>query len=163
MISLIFAMTTDGLIGDTNSSNGLPWSYPEDLAFYKEKTIHKTTIMGRVTHEQIGRALPNRKTIVVTNNPEFVDTTVEVVHDLPKLVKWAQAQESEIMVVGGAKIFEAFIKYADRIYLTKIDFPHVGDVYLTEFDFTGFTLVESKKSLENPLTYEVWERINDND
>ncbi|HIF35771.1 MAG TPA: dihydrofolate reductase, partial [Candidatus Thioglobus sp.] len=65
-LSIVVAMDDNRLIG---KDNGLPWHLPADLAYFKKITTGNSILMGRKTYESIGRALPNRRNIVITRNP----------------------------------------------------------------------------------------------
>lgn len=132
MISIISAMDENGLIGINNK---LPWDLPNDLAHFKRKTVGKDIVMGRTTFESIG-ILPKRKTHVMsrswnTNNEEVV--VLRSVQDVLELQD--KHSENEVMVIGGAEIYELLIPYADKMYITKIDEAFAGDTYFPEVNW----------------------------
>ena len=67
-ISLIVARSRNGIIGKEGK---LPWHLPEDLKFFKQTTMGRPVIMGRHTWESIGRPLPGRQNIVLTQDPAY--------------------------------------------------------------------------------------------
>jgi dihydrofolate reductase len=75
-LSIIVAMDDNQLIG---KDNALPWHLPADLGYFKKTTTGKTVLMGRKTHESIGRPLPNRRNVVVSRNTDFEAEGCEVV------------------------------------------------------------------------------------
>ncbi|MFV0288806.1 MAG: dihydrofolate reductase [Mycoplasmatales bacterium] len=159
MISMILAMDKQKLIGNTKSSNGLPWHYQEDLEFYKQKTVYKKNIMGRKTYEQIGRALPNRETYVLTKNTTLTYSDATMINDIHDILKINQQNpQEEIMIIGGVEIFELFKPYVDIIYLTLVDKAYTGDVYYSNFTTDNFTLKEEIPGQNKELLFQRWEK-----
>ena len=79
IISAIYAVSENGVIG---VDNDLPWRLPDDLKFFKSKTMGKPIIMGRKSFESIGKALPKRRNIVLTRNKDFHAEGVEIYQSL---------------------------------------------------------------------------------
>lgn len=98
--------------------NQLPWHLPEDLAHFKRLTSGHPIIMGRKTFDSIGRALPNRRNIVITRNPEWRHEGVEAVTSLGAAV--ALVGEATAFIIGGAQIFKEAFGLADRMVITEI-------------------------------------------
>lgn len=154
MLSLLLAMDRNRVIG---SNNNLPWYLPGDLKFFKEKTTGHTIIMGRKTFKSIGKALPNRKNVVITRNESTFPEGVEVVKDIQTILNWNNANpEQEFFVIGGGKIFEQVLPYADRMYITLIDEAFAGDTYFPEFSGNEWHLTsktKGQKNDKNPYDY----------
>lgn len=129
-LSLIAAMDENRLIG---SNNALPWNLPADLAFFKRTTMGKPIVMGRKTFESIGRALPGRRNIVITGNPDFEAPGCDVVDGIEAAMSIASDDE-EIMLIGGASLYAQTIAYATRLYITQIHDNFEGDTWFPEFD-----------------------------
>lgn len=133
MIAIIAARAANGVIGKRND---LPWYLPEDLKRFKELTTGHTVIMGRNTYESIinrlGKPLPNRKNIVITRNPDYV--VAEGVEKFSSLPEALTAQDSDVFLIGGQRIFEEGLGLADTLYLTELHKDYDGDVYFPEFD-----------------------------
>ena len=127
IISLVVAMARNRVIGRNNS---LPWRLPSDLNRFRRITMGHSIIMGRKTYESIGRPLDGRKNIVVTRSADFSPHGVTVVGSIDEAL--ASANEDEIMVIGGADIFEQTLPRADRIHLTLIHESFDGDAYFPE-------------------------------
>ncbi|MGN7477403.1 type 3 dihydrofolate reductase [Solibacillus silvestris] len=125
MISLIVAHDENRVIG---YENGMPWHLPGDLQYFKEMTMGKPIIMGRKTFESIGRPLPGRRNIVITRNEHYEAAEIEVVGSLQEALALAKDAE-EIMIIGGAQIFEQAMALADRLYITHIHNSFNGDTY----------------------------------
>ncbi len=157
MLSMIMAMDNDKLVGASSGRYGLPWHYPEDLAYYKNMTINKINVMGRVTYEQIGSPLANRETVVLSNNKNLVIKGATVYHHTDDILA-LDNNNTEIMIIGGVAIFDLFFLKISRIYLTRINDSHQGDVYYSSFNLDGFKLTSSVSGVNPVLTFETWER-----
>ncbi|WP_439134606.1 dihydrofolate reductase [Pseudomaricurvus sp.] len=129
-LALIVAQAENRVIG---LDNKMPWHLPEDLQYFKRVTLGKPIIMGRKTFESIGRPLPGRTNIVITRQKDWQADGVEVVSSLEVAIERA-AEESpeEVMVIGGAQIYEAGLPLADRVYLTQIHQTFEGDTWFPE-------------------------------
>ena len=152
MISMIFAIDQDNLVGDSTKKFGLPWHYPVDLKFYQTMTTGKKTIMGRKTCELIGKALPNRETYVLTSNKNYKFPGATTINNIEQILELNK--EEEIMIVGGVKVFECMINYADKLYITRIHKSHQGDAYYHHLDLSNFKLINTKKDGE--LEFQEW-------
>ncbi len=130
MISLIAAMSRNRVIG---KDNAMPWHLPADLQWFKQTTLGKPVVMGRKTFESLGRPLPKRRNIVVTHDAGFSHEGCEVANSLCEVITMT-LNEDEIMIIGGAKIYEQMLPVADRLYLTYIDAELEGDTCFPEFD-----------------------------
>lgn len=154
MISFIVAMDNNRLIG---VNNDLPWHIPNDLQFFKEKTIGNTIIMGRKTFESLGRVLPKRHHIVVTKSQdrEF-PKEVEVFSNLDEVIELSKKTEDEIFVIGGGRVFSELLPHADRLYITQIDAVFSGDIYFPNFSMKDWKItskIKGKKDNKNPYDY----------
>lgn len=139
VIGLIAAVARNGVIG---RDNALPWYLPGDFRFFKAMTLGKPVIMGRRTFESIGKVLPNRPNIVVSGRmtappdgepvegAEIAPTPAEA---LDRASRHLVDDRREIMVIGGAGIFDWFMPRAHRLYLTDVDAEPEGDTHFTDF------------------------------
>jgi dihydrofolate reductase len=128
-VSIIAAVATNGVIGRQGT---LPWHLSGDLRRFKKLTMGHTMIMGRRTWESIGRALPGRRTIVVTRQPAYrIDVDgVEIAASLDGALQIAKAtRESEAFIVGGAELYREALPFAHRLYLTEVAADVEGDTY----------------------------------
>lgn len=128
-ISMIAAMATDRIIG---LDNKMPWHLPADLSFFKRITLGKPVIMGRKTYQSIGRPLPGRQNIVLTRDTNLVIEGVECVQTIEQATKLV-GDVDELMIIGGATIYEQFLAQADRLYLTFIDSKIAGDTQFPDY------------------------------
>ena len=93
----------------------------------------KPIVMGRLTHESIGKPLPGRQNIVITRRADYVAAGCDVVASPEAAIDMA-ADAAELMVIGGGEIYRAFLPLADRIYLTRVEADIAGDVHFPELD-----------------------------
>ncbi len=139
-ISLIVAMSRNRAIG---RDNALPWRLPADLARFKQLTMGHTLVMGRKTWDSIGRALPGRRTIVVSRRPDFGAPGAELAGSLDQALEMA-AGDAEVFIAGGAEIFAAALPRAGRVYMTLIDAEIPGDTFFDEMNEPDWALVSSE-------------------
>ncbi|UUZ49074.1 dihydrofolate reductase [Massilia sp. B-10] len=123
-LTLIVAMDRQRGIGIDNK---LPWHLPEDLAHFKRLTSGHPIIMGRKTFDSIGRALPNRRNIVITRNPAWRHDGVEAVTSLEAAL--ALVGDTPAFIIGGAQIFAASMDLAERLIITEIDHNFACDTF----------------------------------
>lgn len=129
-LSLIVAMDENRLIGNDNQ---LPWYMPADLRFFKATTMGKPVLMGRKTHQSIGKPLPGRRNIVVTRDPDFSTEGCEIAHSIDAALDLCSGDE-EVMLIGGASLYEQTLGRATRLYITQIHHRFDGDTWFPEFD-----------------------------
>lgn len=113
----------------------MPWgrALPADLQNFRRLTMGNTVIMGRKTFDTIGRALPGRKSIVLTRNPDWAHEGVEVIHSLEELRE--SDIEGQAYVMGGAQVYHLSLPYASKIYATEVATAFdQADTYLDAFD-----------------------------
>ncbi len=132
IISLIAAMGKNRVIGKDNQ---MMWHLPLEYKHFKETTMGHCIITGRKNFEATGRPLPGRTNIVVTRSKDFQAQGVVVVHSLDEALNHAKTLgETEAFVIGGGQIYSQALSYADKIYLTEVDYNEEGDVYFPDFD-----------------------------
>ncbi len=139
MIYLIVAFDDQHLIGNNLSSNGIPWHNKEDLQHFKETTLNQTIVMGRTTFEAIGKPLPNRHTIVVSQQGfKYDKPNVSVCNDLIHLIKSYKQQNKDLYICGGASIYQQALPYVDEMIVSRIPGVHEGDTYFPDFSMLHF-------------------------
>lgn len=151
-IAVVVAMARGGVIG---RAGGLPWHLPADLRYFKSITMGKPIIMGRATHESIGRALPGRQNIVLTRRAGYAAAGCTVVNSPGAAIEAADGAE-EAMVIGGAEVYAAFLPLADRLYLTAIDADIPGDTHFPPYDAGAWREVSREihpADARNPYPY----------
>ncbi len=133
----VLAVGRNGAIGRENK---LPWIMPTDLARFRAITMGKPMIMGRRTHDTIGKALPGRESIVVSRRahvepPSGVHLVTNLNNALAVADRRAAAMgASEIALIGGAKLFEALLPFCARIHLTIVDLRPAADTFFGPLD-----------------------------
>lgn len=128
-ISMIAGMANNRVIGHQNQ---LPWHLPADLAWFKKTTLGKPIIMGRKTYESIGKPLPGRQNIVITSNEALELPGCDVVTS-PDAALDCAGDNSEVMVIGGALVYELFLPHSQRLYLTLVDAEIEGDAFFPDY------------------------------
>ncbi|PRO65537.1 dihydrofolate reductase [Alkalicoccus urumqiensis] len=162
MISIIAAMDENRVIG---KDGGMPWHLPGDLRFFKQQTEGKTVVMGRATFESIGRALPKRRNIVLTGKSHLdTEADIELVHSMEEIRALHEAApEEELIIMGGASLYEAALPEADTIYLTRIHAQFEGDTWFPEFSLQEWELTREETGTVDeknawPHTFQWWSR-----
>jgi dihydrofolate reductase len=120
-ISIIVATSKNNAIGINNQ---LPWHLPADLKYFKQLTTGHVIVMGSNTYLSIGKPLPNRTTIVITSqqNPDWMVDGIHIAHSINEAIEKAKSlNETECFIIGGAKIYNQTIQFANKIYKTEID------------------------------------------
>ena len=140
-VTLIAAVAENGVIG---RGNGLPWHLPADLQRFKRLTTGHTIVMGRKTYQSIGKPLPHRRSIVISQSPDFHPEGVTVVAGMPQALDLAR-EASDVFVIGGRRVFEAALPLADRLELTRVHAEVPGDVMLPPINLTDWRLVSEKR------------------
>jgi len=161
-VSLIVAVGSGGVIG---KEGGLPWRLPSDLRRFKRLTMGHHLIVGRRTWESIGRALPGRRMVVVSRQPERLELPdgVTAAASLEAALHVAAAAgEDEAFVAGGAGLYAEALPRADRIYLTEVAGTSEGDTFFPPFDADDWREVGREElpadGEERPTTFRVLER-----
>lgn len=137
-ISLIVAMDRNGIIGNEGD---LPWRLSSDLKHFKKITMGKPIVMGRITHESIGRPLPGRENVVISRDKNYQATGCTVLHSLECV--YARFHDiDEIIIMGGAELYAQTLDRSKRIYLTEVHAELKGDTYFPEFDRENWEEIE---------------------
>ncbi|MCO7176246.1 dihydrofolate reductase [Sporolactobacillus kofuensis] len=161
MISCLLAMDENQLIGRNNT---LPWHLPDDLRYFKKITLGHPVIMGKNTFISIGKPLPERQNIVLTHHPEQFTDEVSCFGSVDEFLESRLSFGKECFVIGGAKVFQAFLPYTDRLYITHIRASFEGDTYFSGFHSEEWRLVSSipgKLDQKNhyPHSFCIYERV----
>lgn len=140
-------MSENRVIGKDNE---LPWHIGEDLKRFKRITTGHTVIMGRKTYESIGKLLPNRTNIILSQDPEYEVEDAIVARNFDEAVR--RSKGDEIFVIGGEQIYKLAIDRADRLYITMIHDEIDGDAFFPVFKPAQYTVTEQKK-FADPLPH----------
>ncbi|WP_107851280.1 type 3 dihydrofolate reductase [Oceanimonas marisflavi] len=159
-LSMIVAMTRDGVIG---RDNDMPWHLPADLAYFKQTTLGKPVVMGRNTHESIGRPLPGRRNVIVSRSLAEAPAGTELVSS-PEAALTLLANAEEVMVMGGGQLYAALLPKASRLYITRIDASIDGDTHFPAINENEWRLVSEEvraadERNEYDCRFQVWDRV----
>lgn len=160
--TVVVAMAKNDVIG---RSGQLPWRLSSDLQRFKRMTMGHCLLMGRKTFESIGRALPGRQTIVLSQQGlAKVPTGVTVIDSIDKVDQNVEP-ERKVMVVGGGEIYQAALSRCDTIWLTRILTEVKGDVLFPAIDWTEWQLsftetFDASPKDDWPTEFQVWTRIH---
>ena len=146
-ISLIVAMASNRVIG---LNNKMPWHLSADLKKFKKITMGSPILMGRKTHESIGKPLPGRTNIIISRNLDYRQDGCLVFNDLKIALKKACESAEEVFVIGGSDVYEAILPIADTIYLTIINREFQGDAFFPEIDLNDWSEVAREDIKDDP-------------
>ena len=130
-ITMIAAVGKNNELGNDNK---LLWHLPEDLKFFKEQTIGKKVILGRKTLESLKKLLPGRKHLVLTHNNLEESEWLQVFNNTDDLIEYLKGIDEEVMVIGGAKIYQEFLPYATKLIITEIEEKAPADAYFPKIN-----------------------------
>ncbi|NLC64754.1 MAG: dihydrofolate reductase [Erysipelothrix sp.] len=146
MITLIAAMNKHRTLGLNGT---MPWRNREDLQHFKDYTMNKTVVMGRVTYEGLPKKLEGRNIFVVSRDEKY---------DIQDLKRYLEGDfDEEIVVAGGGEIYKEAIQFADKLVISIIhDNDVIGDTFFPEIDLTVFNKTKSVKF--KTFTLEIYKR-----
>ena len=145
LISIIVAMDKNNLIGKNNQ---IPWHIPSELKRFRHLTMGKPIVMGRKTHESIGRILDGRDNIVLTSNTKYSKKGIAVYNDLDK-VFYDFSSHEEIIVIGGSEFYRLAFPFAKKLYITYVEGLFSGDTWFPEFSLDDWHII-SNENLKCP-------------
>ncbi|MFA6553245.1 MAG: dihydrofolate reductase [Patescibacteria group bacterium] len=141
IISIIVAVSENRAIG---RNNGLLWDIPEDMENFRSVTRGHAVIMGQKTYESIGRPLPQRTNIVLTQDPNFHPAGCVMARSIDEAIAAAKKHEQEeIFFIGGGMVYKQSLPLADRLYITVVKGDFEADTFFP--DYSMFTKVVSQR------------------
>lgn len=144
----IYLIAAIGKNRELGFQNQLIWRIPEDLKRFKALTMGHPIVMGKKTFDSIGRPLPSRTNIVLTNDPAWRVEGVIPSTSLEKALEIAREKDQEeIFVIGGASVYAQALPLADRLYLTRIEATSKADVFFP--DYSAFSKVTEEEMHEH--------------
>lgn len=156
MIALIVAYATNRVIGNKGK---IPWNIEGELKRFKELTMGNVIIMGRRTYEEIGRPLPGRYTIVISNTEKYEAENCTTAKSLKEALEIAGKHRKDIYISGGAALYKEAINFVDKMYITEIHKEFEGDTFFPKFDENHFhKTIEAYIEGEIPYTYVTYTR-----
>ena len=127
----IAAMSLNRVIG---AGNAIPWHLPEDFKWFKQVTTGQVIVMGRKTFESIGRALPNRLTIVLSRQPQSIPG-VTVLPGLESIDPNAPGLAGrQVFICGGGEIYRQALPLCSDLFLTVVQRNVEGDTFFPAFE-----------------------------
>ena len=147
-IKLICAISKNNVIGNENK---LPWSISEDLKRFKELTSNNWIVMGRKTFDSIGRPLPNRKNIVLSENKNLKIDSVEVFNTPEDVIESYKnnSDQKDLFIIGGTYIYELFLQYCEYLFITYVDKEYLGDAFFPKIDWNEWKLISEETKFDD--------------
>jgi dihydrofolate reductase len=149
-IILIAAMAANRVIGLNNT---IPWHLPGEQQRFKEITWGHTLIMGRKTHESIGRALPGRRNIIITRNPQYLSEGCETASSLADAYQMCKGAK-RVFNIGGEQLYRQGLGDADKLILTVLQKDIDGDTFFPSIPEKEFQLID-KVDVIQPVAYSI--------
>ncbi len=142
----------------------LPWHYSADLKFFKETTIGNAVVMGRRTWATLKGPLKERLNLVLSANGSITNTDgIAVASTVEGVLERARNLDCHLFVIGGAKVYRAFLSHIDRWFVTEIPLRVEGaDTFMPANFLDGFELYEVRQ-LDEGLRVKFYERSSASD
>ena len=140
-LTAVAAISKNLVIGKDNS---LPWNIPEDLKRFKELTTGSPIVMGRKTFESIGRPLPNRMNIILSQKNYKSMEDVKIFNSLENFLKFCENLKKEVFVIGGSEIYNTLEPYCTKLVITHIQEKFDGDAFFT-IDLSKWNEISSEE------------------
>ncbi len=141
LLTIVVAASTNNVIG---LHGELPWHLPEDLRRFRQLTLGKAVVMGRLTFDAIGRPLPGRRNIIISSDLNLRIDGCEVVPSPQAALQLVEGDE-EVMIIGGGRIYRQLLPLVGRIHLTRVHATVDGDVFFPELDASEWQVVASEE------------------
>jgi len=142
----------------------LPWHYSADMKFFKQTTVGNAVVMGRRTWSTLKGPLPDRENIVLTRNGDVaVPDGVKIMNDLQTALAFSKTIDTHLFVIGGARVYEAFLPHIERWLVTEVPLSVAGaDTFMPKNFLDGFAIYEMRQ-LDGGLRVKCYERRSDTD
>ena len=143
MIVMMVAMAQNRCIGKDGT---MPWHIPEELSFFKEKTMGHAIVMGKTTWNHMHTSLPGRYVYVLTRQASTLvrDGYDECHHSIDALLARYQTSENLLIVCGGAHIYELFLPYASQLWMSYLNKSYDGDTFFPYFHQEAYTIIKQE-------------------
>ncbi len=157
-IYLVAAMGANRVIGN---GPDIPWKIPGEQKIFRRLTEGKVVVMGRKTFESIGKPLPNRHTVVISRQTNYLASGCTVATTLAQAIAIAAEGGNDLYVAGGAEIYALAMPHAHGVFLSEVHQTFDGDAFFPKLDEKDFELVSSETIQATiPYTYSVYVRRN---
>lgn len=156
-MNLIVCMSKNRVIGKENK---MPWSLPNDLAYFKKTTLGKTVVMGRKTFESIGKNLPGRNNVILTRDPNFKADGCTIASNIEEVLKMPC---DDVFIMGGSEIYSLFMPYIRKLYITQIDEEFDGDAFFPEIQTEEYQILSNEPGIRDEknnynYSYTIWRK-----
>lgn len=132
-VSLIAAMARDRVIG--TGRGGIPWRLPRDSRHFRHYTVGHHMLLGRKTFEEMDGWFTTQTPLILTRATDYDPLLGQVVHDVPQAIQIArEAGDNELIVSGGASVYEAALPYVDELVLTLVHADIEGQVQFPDYE-----------------------------
>lgn len=155
-LTLVVAVGRDKVIG---KNNAMPWRSAADMRKFRALTLGGAVLMGRRTHESIGRALPERRNIVLSRKRGYSSPGCEIVASVDAAI--TAAGDLPIFVIGGEQIYRQTLSRADCLHITEVDcLTPDGDAFFPDFDASGWEMIHREECAEEnpPLVFVTYKK-----
>jgi len=156
MINGIVAIDRNFAIG---KGGKLPWHYSADMRFFKQTTVGNMVVMGRRTWVTLKGPLKDRTNIVLSRDADLNATdSVVMMRDVDSVIEFAKEHDAILFVIGGAKVYKAFLPHIDRWIVTEVPLSVDGaDTFMPADFLDGFEMYEMRQ-LDDDLRVKFYER-----
>ena len=139
----------------------LPWHYSADMKFFKETTTGNAVLMGSRTWRTLKGPLKDRINLVLSRDPNLrSNDSVTVMSALDSALKFAQGYDGHLFVIGGARVYEAFLPHVERWIVTEVPLWVEGaDTFMPSNFLDGFELYEVRQ-LDEGLRAKFYQRAS---
>ncbi|MFB7121856.1 dihydrofolate reductase [Bacillus tropicus] len=160
IISAMVAVGENNVIG---KNNDIPWRLPNDWAYLRRITMGHSIILGRKNYESIGKPLDGRKNIILTKNKNYKAEGCHIAYSIEDAL--SKCEGEEVFILGGEEVYQQFLPYTQKLYITKIHATFKGDRYFPEIDFSLWKGIYTENGIQNdknPYEYyfHIFEKIN---
>lgn len=144
MFSMIVAMDESDAIG---YQGWMPWDLKEDLKLFKSITLNHKIVMGKTTFLGLKTPLKQRQTLVLstTYQSEYPLSEVQVYRDVESIVNEFDTSEEEVIICGGAQVYEAFLPYYETLYISRVHGKFSADTYFPKLNLEKYEVVEQQE------------------
>ncbi|HEY4496160.1 MAG TPA: dihydrofolate reductase [Candidatus Paceibacterota bacterium] len=148
LINIIAAVGKNNIVG---IKNALPWHLSADLKYFAQTTKGKTVLMGENTFisilEKIGKPLPNRRNIVLTDKKDKKISGAETANSIEEALKIVG--EQEVFVIGGASVYRQMLPLANKLYITEVNYDGPGDAFFPVINKNQWALEKAESHLKD--------------
>ena len=158
-ISIIAAMASNNVIGVNNQ---LPWHLPQELANFYRLVQQKPVVMGHKTYQSIGKPIKNATNYILSNNRALQIPDCKIINTIETILALSTQTKQEIMIIGGASIYQQFLPVADTMYLTLIEQEFTGDTYFPTWSNHDWQIVNQQRVITEIYPYNLLVLKNQN-